>query len=408
MKLRTSLLVIALLCLAGTVMAQQEQPKVLEHWSPYDYPTSFPPDARGYIIVKGDTLWDISERFYSNPLLWPQIYAANSYIGDPHWIYPGDPLVLPGLAVAEPGRVAGEQAQAEPSEQPAGEEESATEAGQPTRTGEQETAEGMPANFDESVYFETEPRASLKYKSAAGDIDLYCSVVVYPQKIDTNVWVADKEEAGATEIYDTDIVYLNAGRDVVKAGDLMIAANRIRSVKHPLNNEYVGEAYQEVGLVRVIIAAEDHAIAEVLEACDGLRVGTVLTPYEMRPSPITPVRITMPAIEQYHLRDDDLVGTIVYSNYEVLEIGTYEPVAIDLGSEDGLRIGDRLYVFRTSTFSREHDDYPESEITGTATARRFFGELVVYRVFSTTCCAIPLYLADVTNVGDRVTPIEQR
>ena len=406
MKLRTSLLVTALLCFAGIVFAQQEQPKVLEHWSPYDYPTSFPPDARGYIIVKGDTLWDISERFYSNPLLWPQIYAANSYIGDPHWIYPGDPLVLPGLAVAEPGRVTGEQPRAEPSEQPAGEE--APPGEQPERAAEQETPEGMVANFDERVYFETEPRASRKYATAVGEIDLYCSAVVYPEKIDTNIWIAGQEEAGAENLFDTDIVYLNVGRDVVSAGDTFTAANRIRSVTHPHTGEYVGEAYQEVGRVRVILAAEDHAVAEVLWACDGLEIGSVLTPYEMIPNPITPIRDSMPALEQYQLRDDNLVGTIVYSNYEVMEVGTYEPVSFDLGTEDGIRIGDRFYVFRTSTFSREHGDYADSDTKGTATAHRFFGEFVVYRVFGTTCCAIPLYLADFTEIGDLVTPVEQR
>ncbi len=46
-----------------------------------------------YIVVKGDTLWDISESMLGNPLLYPQL-AEVSRIKDPDWIYPGDVIRL--------------------------------------------------------------------------------------------------------------------------------------------------------------------------------------------------------------------------------------------------------------------------------------------------------------------------
>jgi hypothetical protein len=59
---------------------------------------SFTPDA--HTVRRGDTLWDLSARYYNNPYYWPRIWSYNTQIQNPHWIYPGDRVRLRDGTVA--------------------------------------------------------------------------------------------------------------------------------------------------------------------------------------------------------------------------------------------------------------------------------------------------------------------
>lgn len=49
---------------------------------------------QSHTVRRGDTLWSISGTYYNSPYKWPQLWAQNPQILNPHWIYPGDRIRL--------------------------------------------------------------------------------------------------------------------------------------------------------------------------------------------------------------------------------------------------------------------------------------------------------------------------
>jgi LysM repeat protein len=84
---------------SGTITAVESSPQALQSAASEsaerrnnitikaDYPQQ-------YIVVKGDTLWDIASTFLQDPWYWPEIWYRNPQVENPHLIYPGDILTL--------------------------------------------------------------------------------------------------------------------------------------------------------------------------------------------------------------------------------------------------------------------------------------------------------------------------
>jgi len=75
--------IISLICVLLPILAYADKLEIREN----------APDR--HVVVKGDTLWDISATFFKDPWKWKEIWGLNKEaIKDPHWIYPGDVVFL--------------------------------------------------------------------------------------------------------------------------------------------------------------------------------------------------------------------------------------------------------------------------------------------------------------------------
>lgn len=56
-----------------------------------------------HLVKKGDSMWKLCEHYFQDPWKWPQLWAENPLITNPHWIFPGDVVRLQAAASAPVG-----------------------------------------------------------------------------------------------------------------------------------------------------------------------------------------------------------------------------------------------------------------------------------------------------------------
>ncbi len=341
--------------------------EVAPHWSKYEFPKSIPEGRPFHMVVSGDTLWDIAGRYLGNPYLWPQIWEANSYVKKARLIYPGDPIFLPSVQMAD---AAAGTAGAE-----AGDEATAAD--------KKVEALGIPEWMDMDAMINVASADTVRFSG-------YISASVEDESLKIKGLEAEhgtrleKVMAGTREY-----LYLDRGASSgVKAGDLYSIHRRARAVKHPVTHKKVGYRIETTGIARVVLVGETSARAVVEVSGRAVTVGDYLRPLSDVESPLVKRRVVVEGGD-LSLDGSRSTGYVVDIDDGYTTAGSGVAVGIDVGSGSGLAVGKVITVFRQTDRS--------DVIT-----RRALGAAVVVSIRENFSVARLVYSKGEILVGDRV------
>jgi hypothetical protein len=363
------------------------------YWSA-NHPAATSEGYETHHVKNGDTLWDITRQYLKDPFLWPQVWEANPNIKNPHWIYPGDQILIKKVSVVA----------AEPTAAPPVSAVSSTPppSAPPAANTPQEQVAEPPSSPE---------KPATQAAGVATYTDLYCAGFFNPERISPKAELIGGEESESKSRFsDRDVVYLNQGTaNGIKPGDeLQVVRNVKEFAKWGIDfgqankpSRY-GYYYQDVGRLRVILAQENSATAEVIFACEEMMVKDLIVPAEQRTSP--PQR-TATNFDKFMPSNGKAAGKVFMSKDFRKLLGSGHVVYVDLGSKDNVQVGDYLRITRhfeknnISLFNR--DDYRRFKTTFDS-LRKVIGEAVVLRVDPSVSTALITYSNYDVTLGDGV------
>lgn len=285
-------------------------------------------------VRNGDTLWDLARVYLSDPYRWPAIYQINTdVVKDPHWIYPGETLRLPGGTTAVAPSVA-----------------------DPV----------MPSStvFDRSAGLETASRP----RGVAPVEGLVAARPVRPVEAYGAPWV--DRRGGPREVGELATLVAPAGT-LESERPRVQYQDRVYAKLPPGSTPRAGDRYMaitvggEVGsdgqlvIPTAIVQVEQEgkgraATVRVVELFDDARIGQALIPLQQLPIPEEGARVSQ------------LLG--IGAHIVAVPRGAVLPsllhyVVLDARLRDGVTIGDQFTLFRDPPRDVENGgDYPEEPI----------------------------------------------
>ena len=188
------------------------------------------------------------------------------------------------------------------------------------------------------------PRAAM---GIAGSNNLLCGgFIQYAPAPNDRQIVGGEEEQEQTIFSQGDYVYINTGaRDGVLEGQefLVIRPRGQFEAKRSSKSGFLGVYTQEVGIVRVVKVKDQVSVALVKFSCDNLLPGDLLRAAPQRVAPLPRAgsvfdRFAEPSGKQH--------GRIVLARDGREVLSRDQIVFIDLGSEDNVKPGDYLTIYR--------------------------------------------------------------
>lgn len=181
----------------------------------------------------------------------------------------------------------------------------------------------------------------------AGKSSLYCAGYIRYQRLPGMPEIVAAEEEQEQRTYaDGDIVYLNAGsQQGIKEGQnfqIIRPRGEVKGV-HKQKKGFLGTYIQEIGQLRVFKVHENTSAAQITFTCDAALLGDLLAPVPDRESPLQRAEDNLDRFADPTGKQN---GILMMAKDSREMVTRHDIVYIDLGSEDQIKRGDYLTIYR--------------------------------------------------------------
>jgi LysM repeat protein len=287
-----------------------------------------------YVIVKGDTLWDLSQKFLNNPWYWPKIWSLNAYIENPHWIYPGNKLkIIPGQGGPQA------PAQVEQAPEPANDERPQSEIAHVVDTTPPDGADLAIMKQGTREFDQASTAVSISGKLAfkpPAVLSVRDSGLISPDEMrGSGTLDASFEEKDMLATYDTAYVRFPRGVEV-NEGDRLLLFRPEGDIVQPGTGRKLGTQTRTMGEAKVIAMNSNLATVQITRTFEEIQRGDRARPWTDPNLKIAPKPNTR-----------EVQGLIVSAVRRGLTTyGEANEVFVDKGARDGVEVGNTFAVVR--------------------------------------------------------------
>jgi len=179
-----------------------------------------------------------------------------------------------------------------------------------------------------------------------------CSGFISQQRVPEGLWIVSGEQSNYKITFaNNDLVYINRGQDKgVRVGDrFSVVRPDWDSTDVPWFKwqtkllKAMGQLYRDAGQVQVVNVQPKVSVAQVIFSCGYMQRGDILLPYEERPTP--PLKDPA-AFDHYAPASGKPVAMVVAGKDYGQVFGKLSAVYVNLGANQGVRVGDYFRIFR--------------------------------------------------------------
>lgn len=312
-------------------------------------------EAQIYVIQQGDTLWGLSDKFLRDTNYWPDLWARNPRVTNPHVIFPGQKIRF------RDGRIEIEPAPARESEPVA-------------------VAPEVPPPPPAAPRVPEEPVKETTFTVSGGEGFLEEG---QQKPFGTIISTYQNRQISGED----DIVYTDLGRSRGgRVGDRFSIFQKSTAISHPVTNMIVGYKVVPLGTLQIAELEEKVSKAIITKSYLEIGPGAQLFPYREKRK-VIPLKAS----------DRDLAGYIVETRTGSKAIAIGDIAYLDLGESHGVKPGNMVYVVRDVQPDPKFIDVPVGKLPP-----EVIGAMVIVDTNKNTSTALVVKSIDTIYRSDRV------